>query len=162
MQSALVSLKHILEQAPGAIEPESNAFKDIRNSLLSQRRAKTVKYPKLISYLLQNVNKMAIRDFKMVKLPGIPLDPAKSKLNSFLLNALVSLSTAFKCDFSINMNALLNAPTVKQGILEALTLEEKLSKSMLLRNSHKVELQQDGVDLSKEALWELILWLWGI
>ena len=78
------------------------------------------------------------------------------------MNALVSLSTAFKCDFSINMNALLNAPTVKQGILEALTLEEKLSKSMLLRNSHKVELQQDGVDLSKEALWELILWLWGI
>ena len=98
----------------------------------------------------------------MIKLPGIPLDPAKSKLNSFLLNALVSLSTVFKCDFSINMNALLNAPTVKQGILEALTLEEKLSKSMLLRNSHKVELQQDGVDLSKEALWELILWLWSI
>ena len=60
------------------------------------------------------------------------------------------------------MNALLNAPTVKQGILEALTLEERISKSMLLRDSHKVQIQQDGVDLSKEALWELILWLWGI
>ena len=83
---------------------------------------------------------MAMRDFKQVKLPGIPLDPSKFRLNSFLLNALVSLSTTFKCDFSINMNALLNAPTVKQGILEALTLEERISKSMLLRDSHKVQI----------------------
>ena len=105
-----------------------------------------MKYPKLISYLLQNVNKMGMKEFKMFKLPGIPLDPSKSKLNSFLFNALVSLSTSFKCDFTINMNALLNAPTVKHGILEALTLQEKVSKSMLLRNSKKVELQQDGVD----------------
>lgn len=43
-----------------------------------------------------------------------------------------------------------------------MTLEEKVSKSMLMRDSHKVEIQQAGVDQTKEALWELILWLWGV
>ena len=104
---------------------------------------------------------MPIKEFKQVKLPGIPLDPAKNELNSFLLNALVSLCTTFKCDFQINMNALLNAPTIKQGILESMSLEEKVSKSML-RNSKKIQIQNAEVDASKEAIWELILWLWAI
>ena len=78
-----------------------------------------------------------------------------------MLDALVTLCTAFKCDFTINMNALLNAPTIKQGILEVMNLEEAVSKSML-RNSKKIELQQTGVDASKEAIWQVILWLWSI
>lgn len=78
-----------------------------------------------------------------------------------MLDALVTLCTAFKCDFNINMNALLNAPTIKQGILEVMNLEEAVSKSML-RNSKKIELQQTGVDASKEAIWQVILWLWSI
>ena len=82
-----------------------------------------------------------------------------SELNQFLMNALVALCTTFKCDFSINSNALMNAPTIKAGILEAINLEEKVSKTML-RTSRKIELQNSRMDDSKEALWEIILWLW--
>ena len=63
-----------------------------------------------------------MKEIKQIKLPGIPLDSSKTNLNGFLLNALVELCVAFKCDFQINLNALMNAPTIKQGILEAMTL----------------------------------------
>ena len=65
-----------------------------------------------------------MKTFKQIRLPSVALDPDQTELNSFILNALVALCTAFKCDFSINTNALLNARTIKQGILEAMSLKE--------------------------------------
>jgi hypothetical protein len=66
---------------------------------------------------------MPLKDFKQVKVPSaIRIDPTKAKLNDFLFDAMACLCTAFKWDFSINTNALLSAPTIKQGILEAMSL----------------------------------------
>lgn len=83
---------------------------------------------------------MALKDFKQAaEFPfGILIDPTKAKLNDFLFDAITCLCTAFKWDLSINTNALLSAPTIKQGILEAMTLQPILQKSHL-RNSKKIE-----------------------
>ena len=120
------------------IEPESSAFSDILSCILAQKKAKTTKYPKLLTYLLQNVNKMPMKTFKQVKLPSLALDPDRTDLNQFIFSSLAALCSTFKCDFSINTNALLNAPTITQGILESMTLEEQVSKTML-RTSKKIE-----------------------
>ena len=55
----------------------------------------------------------------------------------------------------------MNAPTIEQGILEALTLHDKVAKSHL-RNTRKLHEESEGIDRSKEALWEIVLWLWAI
>ena len=81
---------------------------------------------------------MPLKDFKQMCKVTMPLDPAKASLNTFLLDSLVALCTAFKCDFNINTNALLNAPTLRQGILEAMTLEDPVTKT-LLRTNRKIE-----------------------
>ena len=111
-------MKFILDAAPGVIETESKVLNTIKTLLFSQRIrqdgvGKPTKFPHFISYMLRNVNKMPVREFKQVKVPtGMQLDPSKAKTTSFLLSSLVALCCAFKCDFSINTNALLNAPTI--------------------------------------------------
>ena len=48
---------------------------------MAQKKQKTTRYPKLLIYLLQNVNKMPIKTFKQVKLPSLALDPDRTDLN---------------------------------------------------------------------------------
>ena len=62
VKPTLASLNYLLERAPSVIELESKAISHIKTLLFKQSAMKTRKYPKLISYLLQNYNKLAMRD----------------------------------------------------------------------------------------------------
>ena len=159
IRPTLASLYHLLERAPSVIELESNAIKHIRTLLFKQNAMKTQKYPKFIFYMLQNYNKLALRDLKSVTLPDIPLSEQQSKLNTFLLESAVILAMHFRFEIDINSNALNNAPTIEQGVLECMHLVEKVQKSGL-RHSKQIRFQTEKIDASKEALWEIILYLW--
>ena len=65
----------------------------------------------------------------------------------------------FRFEIDINSNALNNAPTIEQGVLECMNLVEKVQKSGL-RHSKEISFQTDKIDATKEALWELVLYFW--
>ena len=159
VRPTLASLNYILERTPNVIELESNAIGHIRNLLFKQHVERTTKYPKLVCYILQNFNKMPLREFKSTQLPEIPLSGDQFKVNTFLLESLVALTQNFKFELDINLNALNNAPTIRQGVLEAMSLVEKVQKSQL-RHSKQIRFQADRIDSSKTALWEIVLFLW--
>ena len=159
VRPTLASLNYILEQTPNVIELESNAICHIKNLLFKQHAEWTKKYPKFICYILQNFNKMPLREFKAIQLPEIPLSGDQFKVNTFLLESLVALTQNFKFELDINLNALNNAPTIHQGVLEAMSLVEKVQKSQL-RHSKQIRFQADRIDASKQALWEILLFLW--
>ena len=71
----------------------------------------------------------------------------------------MALTQNFKFELDINLNALNNAPTIHQGVLEAMSLVEKVQKSQL-RHSKQIRFQADRIDASKQALWEILLFLW--
>ena len=64
VRPTLASLNYILEQTPNVIELESKAIRHVKNILFKQQTEKTKKYPKFICYILQNFNKMPLREFK--------------------------------------------------------------------------------------------------
>ena len=66
VRPTLASLNYILEQTPNVIELESNAIRHIKNLLFKQHVERTKKYPKFICYILQNFNKMPLREFKSI------------------------------------------------------------------------------------------------
>ena len=159
VKPTLASLNYLLDRAPSVIELESNAILHIRTLLFQQSAEKTKKYPKLILYLLQNYNKLSIRDVQAMNLPDIPLQEQQQKLNTFLLESAVFLAVHFRFEIDINSNALNNAPTIEQGILECMNLVEKVQKSGL-RHSKQISFQTAKIDATKGALWELVLYLW--
>ena len=89
----------------------------------------------MVIYLLQNYNKLSANEFKGVRMPHIFLDERKLKMNSFVMETVAQLAVQFKFELDVNINALNNAPSLRQGILEAMVLLPRIQKSMLRHSS---------------------------
>lgn len=76
-------------------------------------------FPKVILFLLQNINRISLKDLKSTKLPWLPLQLVQDTKLNFILFEIFALVLAGKMHFSVDLNLqpLANAPTLADGLI---------------------------------------------
>ena len=76
---------------------------------------------------------MPQEELRKIVLPRISIECGheRTRALNFTFDSLAAISSIFKLSIDINPHALTNAPTVEQGILEAMSLKEQVQKSLL-------------------------------
>jgi hypothetical protein len=83
------------------------------------KQLESVNYPNFLKFMLRQ--KHPGEPLSMV-LPVLPLDSKMGKLNNFLFDSLALYLQQLCFGMEVNLNALANAPTLTQGLLEMITL----------------------------------------
>lgn len=83
------------------------------------KQLESVNYPNFLKFMLRQKHpgEPLWRD-----LPVLPLDSKLGKLNNFLFDSLALYLQQLSFGMEVNLNALANAPTLTQGLLEMITL----------------------------------------
>jgi len=88
--------------------------------------------PRLIVFLLQNLNRLNLHQLQSKALPVSPFT-SDIKVLSFLLDSFALTCASHKFEAEINMNAVLNAPNIEIALTQMLkftVLEEQLAIKM--------------------------------
>lgn len=74
-------------------------------------------FPRLIVFLLQNLNRLSLHQLQIKALPVSPFT-SDMKVSSFLLDSFALTCAAHKFEAEINMNAVLNAPNIEIALTQ--------------------------------------------
>ena len=71
--------------------------------------------PRFLMYMLQNLNKLNLKELNTRQLPQGVFNGVSGDLN-LLLDTSVTLIANYKPEFEVNMNAVLNAPNIELAL----------------------------------------------
>lgn len=81
----------------------------------------TPTYPSFLKFILKQKHQQLIRP-----LPELPLDDRLGKLNGFVFDSMALFFKQLGFGLDVNLNAMANAPTMIQGLLDMMMLNKKV------------------------------------
>lgn len=93
-------------------------------TLISMQSGDEKRLPRFGLFLLQNVNRVTLRDLSDKSLPIFGQGTADLKLMNFLLDHFVCLVAHYKAEFEVNLNAVLNAPNIELALAQMIKFQE--------------------------------------
>ena len=149
--------------APWLVQSETLLSKLVISSFKRNNLIKD-KYPKMVVYMLQNINQLALDEFQSRKETLLPLGCC-SKALKFVLESIAIYFDTNQIKVQINKNEIIQSPNIHQTILNSFRLpefEEALFKKMQLNQiAHDTQLLiKDKLNNVKLHLWRFTLLMW--
>ena len=170
LKISLASLSYYLNNvtllepaAPLMVECEHMLTSTVKRNLKKSYMLKD-KYPKFVTYLLQNYNHINLRDFIGRAETQLPLGINLRGIN-FLFESIALFADKHMMTIEIKKNEIIQSPDVVASVLDSITFEqyeEKLSRKLVANEIASQAFEQLKVKLQKVKLsvWKVILVLW--